>query len=111
MNFTDDIKKIMLAGVGAVATTAEKGQELIDMLVKKGEMTVEQGKVLNEELKRNRKSATKPGQPEAMADVKLNADVPKPKAPQDELMSKVEKMTREQRAALKAKLDEMDAGK
>ena len=110
MNFTEDIKKIMLAGVGAVATTAEKGQELIDMLVKKGEMTVEQGKVLNQELKRNRKSA-KPGRPEAMADITLNAAAPKPKAPQDDLLSKVEKMTPEQRAALRAKLDEMEAGK
>lgn len=110
MNFTEDIKKIMLAGVGAVATTAEKGQELIDMLVKKGEMTVEQGKVLNEELKRSRKAA-KPSRPEAMADINLNAAAPKPKAPQDDLLSKVEKMTPEQRAALRAKLDEMEAGK
>ena len=50
---SEDIKKIMLAGIGAVATTAEKSKDVIDALVKKGELTVEQGKALNEELKHN----------------------------------------------------------
>ena len=49
----EDLKKIMLAGIGAVAVTSEKSMELIDDLVKKGQVTVEQGKELNEELKRN----------------------------------------------------------
>ena len=52
-NISDDLKKIMLAGIGAVATTAEKSKEVVDALVKKGELTVEQGKILNEELKHN----------------------------------------------------------
>lgn len=47
------MKKILLAGIGAAATTAEKSKEILDDLVKKGELTVEQGKVLNEELKHN----------------------------------------------------------
>ncbi len=54
--FGDGLKKIVLAGIGAVAATSEKSQELIDNLVKKGEITVEQGKVLNQELKHNIKS-------------------------------------------------------
>ena len=33
--FGDGIKKFFLAGVGAVAITAEKGQEIIGELVKK----------------------------------------------------------------------------
>ena len=41
-----------LAGVGAVAFGAEKTTEFVDTLVKKGELTVEQGKALNTELKR-----------------------------------------------------------
>ena len=49
----ENIKKILLAGIGAVATTTEKSKELLDEMVKKGELTVEQGKVLNEELKHN----------------------------------------------------------
>lgn len=47
------MKKVMLAGIGAMATTAEKSKEILDELVAKGELTVEQGKVLNEELKHN----------------------------------------------------------
>ena len=50
--FGDGLHKVFLAGVGALATTAEKSQEIVDDLVKKGELTVEQGKALNTELKR-----------------------------------------------------------
>ena len=53
------MKKVFLAGVGAVATTAETAKEIVDDLVTKGELTVEQGKVLNEELKRNTKQKIK----------------------------------------------------
>lgn len=49
----DGLKKVLLAGVGAAATVAEKTEEVVGDLVKKGELTVEQGKVANEELKRN----------------------------------------------------------
>lgn len=48
---TDGIKKLLLAGVGAVALTAEKADEVVGTLVEKGELTVEQGKELNKELK------------------------------------------------------------
>lgn len=48
----DGLRKVVLAGIGALATTYEKGSELVDELVKKGEITVEQGKTLNTELKR-----------------------------------------------------------
>lgn len=51
--FSDNIKKVILAGIGAVAVTAEKSKDLLDEMVEKGELTVEQGKVLNEELKHN----------------------------------------------------------
>ena len=47
-NFSEDLKKVLLAGIGAVAVTAEKSKEVVEDLVKKGELT---GKVLNEELK------------------------------------------------------------
>ena len=49
---TNGIKKILLAGVGAAAFTAEKAEELFDEMVEKGETTVERGKTLNQELKR-----------------------------------------------------------
>ncbi|MCC8028216.1 MAG: hypothetical protein LIO75_00140 [Lachnospiraceae bacterium] len=50
---SDSMKKIILAGIGAAAATSEKTKEILDDLVEKGELTVEQGKVLNEELKHN----------------------------------------------------------
>ena len=53
------LKKVLLAGIGAVAVTGEKSKELLDEMVKKGELTVEQGKALNEELKHNIKSTVK----------------------------------------------------
>lgn len=58
-DFGEGLRKIFLAGVGALAATAEKGQELVNNLVARGELTVEQGKKLNSELahKANEKSA------------------------------------------------------
>ncbi|MDD3243010.1 MAG: hypothetical protein PHD32_04710 [Eubacteriales bacterium] len=55
MILSDEIKKVFLAGIGAMALTAEKSKELLDQMVAKGELTVEQGKVINEELKRKAK--------------------------------------------------------
>lgn len=49
----EDVKKVLLAGIGAAALTAEKSKDVVEELVKKGELTVEQGKILNEELKRD----------------------------------------------------------
>lgn len=46
----DSLKKILLAGLGTIAATAEKSKEIIDDLVKKGELTVEQGKILDRDL-------------------------------------------------------------
>ncbi len=60
-NLTDGLKKILLAGVGAVALTAEKASEILDEMVEKGEITVEQGKALNKELKRTVKENTGKG--------------------------------------------------
>lgn len=54
--FGDGIRTILLAGIGAVAATAEKTSEVVDDLVKKGELTVDQGKELNQELKHSVKS-------------------------------------------------------
>ncbi|MFR6378411.1 MAG: phasin family protein [Oscillospiraceae bacterium] len=54
---SEGLRKLILAGIGAVAATKEKSEGILDELVKKGELTVEQGKVLNEELKHNIKDA------------------------------------------------------
>ena len=86
----ENLKKVMLAGVGAVAVTAEKSKELLDEMVKKGELTVEQGKVLNEELKHNIRQTMKE---------KVNVSL-KPNSP-EELQEMIGKMTPEQLADLK----------
>ncbi|MDY6324661.1 MAG: hypothetical protein SPL99_06315 [Catonella sp.] len=57
MELTDGIKNLMLAGIGAVATGYEKSTEVLDELVKKGELTVDQGKALNQELKHKAEEA------------------------------------------------------
>ena len=78
-DFGDGLRKVFLAGVGALATTVEKSQEIVDDLVKKGELTVEQGKALNAELKHkvaevkeysdaNGAEETKEAEPEAKAE-------------------------------------------
>lgn len=49
-NLEDGFKDIFLAGVGALAITGEKAKELVDGLIEKGNITVEQGKDINREL-------------------------------------------------------------
>ena len=51
MDFGEGMKKVLLAGIGAMAATADSAKDIVEDLVKKGELTVEQGKVVNEELK------------------------------------------------------------
>ena len=50
---------ILLAGIGAMAATADSAKDIVEDLVKKGELTVEQGKVVNEELKHKTKEKLK----------------------------------------------------
>ena len=57
-NIGDGFKNIFLAGIGALAYTGEKGKEVIDQLVEKGEITLDQGRELNEELKRKADETT-----------------------------------------------------
>ena len=49
-NLESDLKKVLLAGIGALATTVEKSKDIVDELVKKGEITVEQGKELKHDI-------------------------------------------------------------
>lgn len=72
---TDGVKKLLLAGIGAVATGAEKSTEILDELVKKGELTVEQGKALNEELKHTVKTNLDANKDAEPAEKKSVADI------------------------------------
>ncbi len=95
-NLSDDLKKIILAGIGAAALTTEKAKQMIDEFVKKGELTVEQGKVLNEELKHN-----------------ISRKIRENAAPQsvEEIAKAVAGLTPEERTALKAKIAEAEAAR
>ena len=87
---TEGIRKLFLASVGAVAMGAEKSQEVVEELVKKGELTVEQGKTLNQELTRKAKEVI-----DGAGDSALRA--------------RLESMTPEERAAYAAKVAQMSA--
>lgn len=102
MELGEGLKKILLVGIGTAAVTAEKSKEILDDLVKKGELTVEQGKVLNQELKHNIKSTVKT----AADSVKENAAR---KNEQEELKATISKLTPEQLAAVKAQIESMQA--
>ena len=92
-NFNEDLKKVLLAGIGAVAVTAEKSKEVVEQLVKKGELTVEQGKVLNEELKHN------------------VAEKLREQLTVDKISKDLEKVNDEELEILKAKIEELQNAK
>ena len=94
---TEGLKKILYAGIGTVAVTAEKMKDVLDVMVEKGEMTVEQGKVLNQELKHNIKKTMKEN-----LNVSVKANTP------DELTELLGKMTPEQIELLKAQISQME---
>lgn len=48
----DELKKIFLAGIGFTSTSVEKAEKLINEMVEKGRVTVQEGKELQAELTR-----------------------------------------------------------
>lgn len=51
----NDLKKVILAGIGLTAMTVDKADSFVKELVEKGRLTVEEGKELEQELKRQSK--------------------------------------------------------
>ena len=93
----ESLRKLILAGIGAAAATKEKSDELLKELVKKGELTIEQGKVLNEELKHNLKDAIRDN---------VTVNVVRP-----DVMDAVDSMTDEELEALKTRIHEAEAAR
>ena len=91
---SEELKTLFLAGVGAAAVTAEKTKALVGELVEKGRLTVEQGRVLNEELHHLSGPVSRAVPPDSEA---------------DQLLRSLDRMSPEDLAALKAKLAAMDA--
>ncbi|MCL1852148.1 MAG: hypothetical protein FWF88_03840 [Peptococcaceae bacterium] len=83
------LEKIVLAGIGAMAITTDKAKEIVNELIARGELSVEQGKAINEELKHSMKSW---GAGSNFADNLENLD----------------KLDADQLAALKAKLQDLE---
>lgn len=48
----DELKKVLLAGIGLTSMTLEKADAFVKDMVEKGRLTVEEGKELQSELKR-----------------------------------------------------------
>lgn len=84
-----DLKKVALAGVGAVTILAEKGTEIAKECVKKGSDTVEKGKAVTGELVSKAEQA---------------AQERKERSAEENLA----RMTKEEREALRRKLDDLD---
>ncbi len=95
------LKKALLVAVGSVSMSLEKSKELIDELVEKGELTVKQGKELNQELSHKAKEKVK-----AKAQDALDIE---PLSPES-VFENIDKLSKEQLMQLKAKLDELETG-
>ena len=95
----DDLKKILLAGLGAVAVTAEKASELVDQLAKKGEITWEEGKVLQEELAHKVKKVVKEN---------ISPIFEEGKETVENGVGRLRKMTREQLRTVREQIDAME---
>lgn len=96
------MKKVFLAGVGAVAVTADKSEEIFNDLVEKGASTVEHGKSMNEELRHNVKERAE--ERKARAREAGTSD-----NPIRDLNAILAGMTAEQLDALKGRIDEAEA--
>jgi len=95
----ESLRDIMFAGIGAVAVTAEKGKEVIDSLVEKGELTVDEGKQLNQELKHKADSAAKNIR-ESAVEARMRIMTPEER---QEFAARVAELAAEQNAADAAK--------
>lgn len=90
--FRDIAKKIAYTGIGAIAVAAEAAGEVVGKLAEKGEKVATGSKVINDGKK-------------AVKDFKENVSKSKAK----KVMDAVIDMTKEEREALRKKLDEFEA--
>ena len=94
MDVSENIRKLIMAGIGAVSMTAEKSQEVLEQLAKKGEEAVNQGKEINEQLRHDVKEA-----------IKENVTVVEQKpADKDSILSALEGLSDEERKEILEKL-------
>lgn len=87
----DELRKIGLAGIGAAAVAVEKTGEAIDMLAKHGEKTLENTKAAREEFAKN-----------------INAYFSKTEPAVNEVLDKLEQLSKEGLEAIKNKIEELE---
>ncbi len=96
MDLNETIRRLVMAGVGAVSYTFEKSKDLADTLVKKGEETAAENNVSYEQVRDQVVEQLK-----NLSD-KIRQDISK--ASFDELLERCDDLTDEQRAALMDRL-------
>ena len=65
----DELKKVLLAGIGLTSMTYDKASEFVKELIAKGRLTVDEGKQLQSDLKRKAKEQTAESQVEHIDNV------------------------------------------
>ncbi|WMJ80045.1 hypothetical protein RBU49_14550 [Clostridium sp. MB40-C1] len=95
----DEIKNIILAGIGSAAYTYEKGAKLVDEMVAKGKLTIDEGKELSQELKRNFKEKAE----ETTSKIK-----PLTKEEMRELLTEMNFATKDEIEEIKARLSKLE---
>lgn len=93
----EELKNILLMGLGAMSMTNDKAQEIKKELLQKGEEMFEKGKIANEELKHNLKETLK----ESVTVVVEEEEMSKEK-----LQEKVKSLTKEEKEELLKMLKE-----
>lgn len=103
----NEFKKAVLAGIGTAATAYEKVDSFVQDMVSKGKITVEDGKVLSEELKRDIEEKTTQATNDIVA--KLDSIKPFTKENFERMFNEANKATLEEIKNLKEKIEVLEA--
>lgn len=118
------LQDIFLAGIGALSITSEKAKETVDKLIEQGQISIEQGKALSDELQQKAEAAAKDATAAATTAAKEASTMAGDAAreattraagfvsPIEELSieARMKAMTSEDRAAFVAKIEKIAAG-
>ena len=85
----EDIKNVLLMGLGAISLTGEKASEIKKELLEKGEALYKEGSIKNEELKRDIKEK-----------IKDNTNIQYTSVTKDDLVDIISSMSDEEKAEL-----------
>lgn len=95
----EDLKKVLLMGLGAMSLTNEKAHEIKEDLLKKGQELYDKGIIANEELKHNIKEVMKENVTIINEAEELSSD---------DIIKSLEKMSEEERKKLLKEINKKD---